>query len=106
LIYRVKIISIINKGVGTMAYCPNCGEPVRDNQDVCLSCGQELNQYSKKVIVEEGSTIGWGILGFFIPIVGLVLYIMWKETRPNAARTAGVAALVGFIVNIALISML
>ena len=89
-----------------MAYCPNCGEPVRDNQDVCLSCGQELNQYKKKVIEEEGSTIGWGILGFFIPIVGLVLYIMWKETRPNAARTAGVAALIGFIVNIALVTML
>jgi uncharacterized protein YqgC (DUF456 family) len=82
-----------------MAYCQNCGEPVRDEQDVCLSCGTHLRN-SKKQVVEEGSTAGYGILGFFIPLVGLILYLLWQTDRPKAAKSAGKGALIGFILNI------
>ena len=56
-----------------MAYCPYCGESVRDDQDVCLACGTELRDL-KEVFDEDGSQIGWGILGFFLPLVGLILF--------------------------------
>ncbi|MBU1143151.1 MAG: zinc ribbon domain-containing protein [Firmicutes bacterium] len=88
-----------------MAYCPNCGEPVRDDQDVCLSCGNELKE-KKTVALEEGSAVGWGILSFLIPLVGLILFLTWKDTKPNTAKVCGVLALVGFILNIFVISSL
>jgi hypothetical protein len=82
-----------------MPYCQNCGEQVRENQDVCLSCGTHL-KVAKKLTVEEGSTTGYGILGFFIPIVGLILYLLWQTERPKAAKSAGKGALIGFVINI------
>lgn len=84
-----------------MAYCPNCGTQVRDDQDVCLSCGKSLKLGgSKKAVQEEGSTTGYAVLGFFVPIVGLILYLIWKDERPRASLSAGKGALIGFIVGI------
>jgi hypothetical protein len=88
-----------------MAYCPNCGESVRDDQDVCLSCGTELKE-KKKEIFEDGSQIGWGILGFFLPLVGLILFLIWRDTKPNASKAAGIGAIIGFILNIVFFSSL
>jgi len=45
---------------------------------------------------------GYAVLGFFIPIVGLILYIMWKDQTPLRARSAGKGALISVIVNVAL----
>ena len=36
----------------------------------------------------EGSTVGWGILGFFIPIVGFILWLIWKDEHPARAKSA------------------
>ena len=84
-----------------MAYCPNCGTQVRDDQDVCLSCGKSLKTSSfKKNVQEEGSTTGYAVLGFFVPIVGLILYLIWKEERPRAASSAGKGALFSVIIGV------
>ena len=48
----------------------------------------------------DASSIGFAILGFFIPVVGLVLYLVNKNTYPKKAKSAGKGALIGFIVNI------
>ncbi len=50
----------------------------------------------------EGSGIGWGILSFFIPLVGLILYCRWKNTKPRAAKAASIGAAIGFAVNVAM----
>ena len=50
--------------------------------------------------VNDSGSIGWAILGFFIPIVGLVLFLVWKNTKPNCAKMAGVGALVGFCLGL------
>ena len=88
-----------------MAYCPSCGESVRDNQDVCLACGAELKE-EKVVVSESGSQFGWGVLGFLIPIVGLILFLVWKDKKPSASKAAGIGALIGFVLNIIFISSL
>ena len=36
----------------------------------------------------------WGLLGCCIPIVGLILYLVWKNERPRTARAVGIGALV------------
>lgn len=39
----------------------------------------------------------WGLLGFCIPIVGLILFITWKTSKPKSAKAAGIGALVSVI---------
>lgn len=36
----------------------------------------------------------WGLLGCCIPIVGLVLFLVWKDSKPKTAKAAGIGALV------------
>lgn len=40
----------------------------------------------------------WGLLGCCIPLVGLILFLVWKDSKPQTAKTAGIGALVGVIV--------
>ena len=51
--------------------------------------------------VDTGS-FGWAVLGFLIPLVGLILFLVWKDTKPLSAKRAGVGALVSVIVSIVL----
>lgn len=72
-----------------MAYCKNCGEQIDDNAVICPKCG-----VSQQNAPEDNGGIGWGILGCCIPIVGLVLFLVWKDTKPKTAKAAGIGALV------------
>ena len=49
---------------------------------------------------KEGSKFGWGVLGFFIPLVGLILFLVWMKDKKRAAKAAGIGALIGFIFSI------
>jgi hypothetical protein len=48
----------------------------------------------------DSSNLGIALLGFFIPIVGLILWAMWKDDYPLKAKSAGKGALVGVIVGV------
>ena len=49
---------------------------------------------------KEGSKFGWGVLGFFIPLVGLILFLVWMKDKKKASKAAGIGALIGFIFSI------
>lgn len=61
---------------------------------------QQTPQQNTAAAVEEGGTAGWAILSFFFPIIGLILFIVWKDSKPKSASDAGKGALIGFIVGI------
>ncbi len=42
----------------------------------------------------------WGLLGCCIPIVGLILFLVWKDSKPKTAKAAGIGALVSVIVSV------
>ena len=48
--------------------------------------------------------IGWAILGFFFPIVGLILFIVWRETEKEKSKVTLMGTLIGvgiyFIITI------
>ena len=50
--------------------------------------------------VEDNGGFLWGLLGFCIPIVGLVLFLIWKDQKPLTAKAAGIGALVSVIISI------
>jgi uncharacterized membrane protein len=37
----------------------------------------------------------WGLLGFFIPPAGLILFLVWRQERPNDGHHALMGALWG-----------
>ena len=48
----------------------------------------------------DTGSFGWAFLGFMIPIVGLILYLVWKDTKPRNASAAGKGALVSVIAGV------
>ena len=82
-----------------MKYCNKYGHELNDEAVVCTSCG--CAQPGKSVQSDYGeNTTGWAVLGFLIPIVGLILYLVWKDTMPNRSAAAGKGALIGFVLGI------
>lgn len=85
-----------------MKYCTNCGSELKDDQDVCLNCGkavQKPNQMSAGTPVNDTGGFGWGLLGFCVPVVGLILFLVWNHERPRTAKAAGIGALVSVIIS-------
>lgn len=50
----------------------------------------------------DTGSFGWAVLGFFFPIVGLILFLIWKTEKPVSAKQAGMGALVSVIVSVVL----
>ena len=91
-------------------YCIHCGKEIDDDSNFCPHCGKYVatngpvgtqqmsgNVYRSSV---DDDNIGWGVLGFFFPIVGLILYLVWKNTLPLRAKSCGKGAIVGVVVYI------
>ena len=78
-----------------MAYCKNCGAQIDDKAAVCVHCGVAVN--NNGVQEADNGGFGWGLLGFCIPIVGLILFLVWKDTKPRTAKAAGKGALISVI---------
>lgn len=102
-----------------MKYCPYCGSyNSNPNGNFCELCGAPLNNYknvnfdnnyvnnnnyvnsNNNYPIQEGNTVGWGILGFFVPLAGLVLFIAWHNEKPKSAKSAGTGALIRVILSI------
>ena len=62
---------------------------------------QETKVGSNTLIVEHipvssSQEYGWGILAFFIPLAGWIMYFCWKGETPHRASQAATWAWVGF----------
>lgn len=79
-----------------MANCKNCGQEIADNAVMCPSCGAQQQVSSPD---DKGGFL-WGLLGCCIPIVGLILFIVWKDSKPKTAKAAGIGALVSVIISV------
>ena len=42
----------------------------------------------------------WGLLGCCIPVVGLILFLVWKYKKPRTAKAAGIGALISVILSV------
>lgn len=84
-----------------MNYCPNCGNKVDENAYICVKCGVKLKNNNSISSNDDGNFV-WGLLGFAIPLVGLVLYLSMKDSNPNNAKMAGKGALISVIIGFVL----
>ena len=100
----------------TYTACPNCGNTnlVMDQnnmQQQPVMPGQPMGNMQQmpgpgyqQAPVADNCGIGWLILSFLIPLAGIILFFVWKNTKPQSAKKCGIVGLVGwafwFIVNI------
>lgn len=90
-----------------MAFCKNCGTQLGDQASFCPNCGTAQNAVPVQnpytpvapAPVDKGG-FWWGALGCCIPIVGLILFLVWKDTKPNTAKSAGKGALISVILGV------
>ena len=75
-----------------MAYCKNCGAQIDDQAVVCPKCGVAQGPVQAPVVDNGG--FGWGLLGCCIPLAGLILFLVWRDTKPKTSKAAGIGALV------------
>ena len=86
--------------VPTSTFCSSCGETIPAGSQFCPKCGA-ANPYFALYANPDGPSAGYAILGFFFPLVGLILYLVWKDQTPLKAKSSGMGALTGFIFNVA-----
>ena len=83
-----------------MAYCNNCGAQIDDSATVCPKCGSMQGGGGYSEPVNDNGGFLWGLLGCCIPIAGLILFLVWKDTKPRTAKAAGIGALVSVILGV------
>ncbi len=85
-----------------MKFCVKCGKEMLDEAVVCTNCGCPVAPMPNIPNYNDAPSFGFALLGFFFPIVGLILWLVYKDTSPLKARSAGKGALVAAIIQAAL----
>ena len=82
-------------------FCRKCGKEVLDEAVICVHCGCAIQNNIAATNTTDAPSTGMAVLGFFIPLVGFIIWLINKETKPLMAKSAGKGALIGFIVSVA-----
>ena len=86
-----------------MKYCVKCGKELIVEAVICTGCGcsTDYNTNDTKAAAEQDKfNFGFAAIGFLVPLVGLILYIIYHEKTPLKAKSAGIGAIVGVVANI------
>lgn len=116
--------------------CPACGTPVVKNESVneeqntasekataqgAPHTGQRTYEYNADKTASQSTynysgadyqpssdtgSAGWGILGCCLPLIGLILFLVWKEDKPRSAKSAGIGAIIGVVLCVISILLL
>ena len=87
-----------------MKYCSHCGKEIDDAAVFCVHCGATVAapQQPMAPINADAPSAGFAVLGFFFPLIGLILYLCWKDQQPLKAKSCGKGALIGVIAEVVL----
>lgn len=97
-----------------MRTCRNCGGPIYDGETRCTRCGQTVNMeianiYNQNYQNNQGQvqytdrrSIILNILAFIFPLLGLIMWLVTKRTKPIRARSILNWAIAGFSFTIAI----
>lgn len=89
-------------GCSDAKFCRVCGYRMEPGHSFCKGCGTPVNggpnPYASRV--DDSGSIGWAILGFFFPLVGFILWLVWIKEKPMCSRMSGLGALACFILTI------
>lgn len=85
--------------------CKHCNKEVPENSQFCTNCGNKLNIQENNNLnnagenKEESANVGLAILSWFIPLAGLIIFLVKKHTHPKTAKVSGICALISFSIT-------
>ena len=82
-------------------FCAKCGAVMDDNAEFCPKCGARAGAEAHGV-AKDDSVGALGIVLFCLPLVGAIMYFVWKDDKPKKAKTACYLALGGTVLGIVL----
>ncbi len=91
-----------NYNVPQGKYCPRCGNWCDPNAVICVKCGLSFGQIPQPKAADDTASTGLKVLCVLFPIVALILYLIEKDKKPNAAKEYGKFGLIGLAVNVGL----
>lgn len=83
-------------------FCPNCGSKCNDNKnsnnsEYTIPYERQANNFNHKE--EDKSNGGLNLISFFLPLVGLILFLIWQDDYPLKAKGCGKWALIGVVTS-------
>ena len=81
-------------------FCKNCGQEIDDNADVCVHCGVATIKNGSSVHSLDNPSHLPGVAGCCFPIVGIILYFVWKNDKPLSAKLVIKWTLAGIAINV------
>ncbi len=94
-----------------MAFCTKCGNETKTEVILCPKCNANQVNYKYKIVVLEDEKASWLWLlpGFFIPLLGLILFICKGYNKPKTSMFILIGTVIGVFAiffGVALIEML
>lgn len=88
-----------------MKYCAHCGAELEDGAAECPRCGAACREISGvPPMLEDRSEAGLNVLSFLAPLVGLILYLIYRGNMPCRARGIKKAGLLGLGLSVLLVA--
>ena len=78
-------------------FCPNCGKEILEDSSSNINQGEPstepkvVNSFNQEGInsVEEKTNVWLVILSYFVPIAGLIIFLVKKDKEPKTAKASG-----------------
>ena len=88
-------------------YCHKCGKEIDDEAIVCIHCGcatkNQMYQTARNGDSDVRTSGGLVVLSILLPIVGIILGIVYKQSYNETRRRAGNAYLTAALITIGII---
>lgn len=88
--------------------CNNCGFNNKTGANFCSNCGSPLNNYQFNNgqtydNPDDSGSFWWGVLGYCFQLLGVILFILWRNDRPKTAKKLLIGAIISFFTPFAML---
>jgi ribosomal protein L40E len=82
-------------------FCSSCGAVIKKEAEICPKCGvrQSFAGYSEDVS-DKGADFLPKAVSCCVPLVGIVLYFVWKDLKPKASKDVCTWAIIGTLLSV------
>lgn len=75
---------------------------VEQHSETRVVQGQVVNTPAQTNQTNDSGHLLWGVFGFILPFPGLIMYLIWRKTKPLTASMVGKGSAIGYGVSFAL----
>ena len=81
-------------------YCQSCGTKTNEKQELCVNCGVGLHSAISSPNDKPSVLLNLAVCCF--PLVGIILYFVWKNEKPKSAKSVCLWAIIGTALGVVL----